>query len=79
MTVEELNTLEEIVNEKIRQALSVSVKVYEEGDPELTEVCLSYCYSCTATVLVSARTAEMYCLSSLELEVYPKIIKEVYE
>ncbi|XP_073968945.1 alanyl-tRNA editing protein Aarsd1 isoform X2 [Rhodnius prolixus] len=37
MTVEELNTLEEIVNEKIRQALSVSVKVYEEGDPELTE------------------------------------------
>uniref|UniRef100_A0A069DTC8 Alanyl-transfer RNA synthetases family profile domain-containing protein n=1 Tax=Panstrongylus megistus TaxID=65343 RepID=A0A069DTC8_9HEMI len=37
ITNKELNTLEEIVNEKIRQALSVTVKVYEEGDPELTE------------------------------------------
>uniref|UniRef100_A0A023F7Z2 Putative metal-dependent hydrolase n=1 Tax=Triatoma infestans TaxID=30076 RepID=A0A023F7Z2_TRIIF len=37
ITNEELNSLEEIVNEKIRQALSVTVKVYEEGDPELTE------------------------------------------
>uniref|UniRef100_A0A224XPM8 Alanyl-transfer RNA synthetases family profile domain-containing protein n=1 Tax=Panstrongylus lignarius TaxID=156445 RepID=A0A224XPM8_9HEMI len=37
ITNKELNALEEIVNEKIRQALSVTVKVYEEGDPELTE------------------------------------------
>lgn len=37
LTNKELNTLEEIVNEKIRQALSVTVKVYVEGDPELTE------------------------------------------
>jgi hypothetical protein len=34
----DLDTLEELVNEKIRVATPVIVTVYEEGDPELKRV-----------------------------------------
>jgi hypothetical protein len=34
----DLDTLEELVNEKIKAATPVIVKVYEEGDPELKKV-----------------------------------------
>jgi len=38
MTDEQMHQIETIVNKKIREAVSVDVKVYEEGDKTLREV-----------------------------------------
>lgn len=40
MNLEATKKVEETVNDLIRQSLPVAVKVFQEGDPELTQVLL---------------------------------------
>lgn len=40
MTMESIKQVEETVNDLIRQSLPVAVKVFQEGDPELSQVLL---------------------------------------